>query len=51
MADPGGEGHPDPEIEGSGFKTFFFSALRTSVWSKTKGGGGEGSGIRQDRLG
>ena len=45
MADPdlqirGGPGHPDPEITGEGrsLKKKFFPALRTSVWSKNKGG-------------
>ena len=37
-------GHPDPEITGggggSGHKNVFFSALRASVWSKSKGGWG-----------
>ena len=46
MANPdlqirGGGGHPDPEItgEGRGIKKNF-PALRTSVWSKNKGGPG-----------
>ena len=36
--------HPDPEIRGggAGLKKKFFSALRASVWSKTKGGGPPG---------
>ena len=37
----GGGGHPDPEISGEGGgHNKFFSALRASVWSKNKGGGG-----------
>ena len=39
----GGGGHPDPEISGGrrrGRSENFFSALRTSVWSKNMGGGG-----------
>ena len=50
MADPdlqirevgggGGEGHPDPEIRGAQSLKNFFSALRASVWSKNKRGGG-----------
>ena len=33
-----GRGHPDPEIRGgAGLKKSFFSALRSSVWSKNKG--------------
>ena len=38
----GGGSHPDPEIRGggSGLKKKFFSALRASVWSKTKGEAG-----------
>ena len=52
MADPdlqirgkGGGGHPDPEIRGGGGQSLkkCFSALRVSVWSKNKGGGGAGS--------
>ena len=44
----GGGGHPDPEIRGGGLQKNNisapppqkkFSALRTSVWSKNKGGG------------
>ena len=36
-----GGGHPDPEIRGKpGLKKIFFSALRASVWSKNKRGGG-----------
>ena len=38
-----GGGHPDPEISGGrgrGRSENFFSALRTSVWSKNMGGGG-----------
>ena len=36
-----GAGHPDPEIRGGGpgLQNIFF-ALRASVWSKNKGGGG-----------
>ena len=34
----GGGGHPDPEIRGgAGLRKCFFSALRSSVWSKNKG--------------
>ena len=36
--------HPDPEIRGRGVwmrsQNFFFPALRASVWSKNKRGGG-----------
>ena len=45
MADPelqirGGPGHPDPEKRGGGrTQKNFFTALRASVWSKTKGWG------------
>ena len=46
--------HPDPEIRGRGggvwmrSQNFFFPALRASVWSKNKGGGGGGvTWIRQ----
>ena len=35
-----GDGHLDPEIRGPGLKKKFFSALRGSVWSKNKEGGG-----------
>ena len=53
MADPGAEGgggDPDPEIEGSGFKKNFFRPFGPQFGLKLrKGGGGEGSGIRQDR--
>ena len=38
-----GGGHPDPEISwgrGRGRSENFFSALRTSVWSKNMGEGG-----------
>ena len=46
MADPGlqiregGEGHPDPEIRGSGLKKKLF---RASVWSENKGVPGHSS--------
>ena len=36
-------GHPDPEIRGSSVSKKIFSALRASVWSKNRGGGGAGS--------
>ena len=42
VADPdpqiteGGGGHPYPEIRGEAGLKIFFSALRASVWSKTK---------------
>ena len=44
MADPelqirGGPGHPGPEKRGGGTQKKFFTALRASVWSKTKGWG------------
>ena len=54
MADPGGWGDPDPEIEGSGFKKKFFRPFGPQFGLNLRGGGGggdEGSGIRQDRLG
>ena len=36
-----GGGHPDPEIRGRGpVSKIFFTALRASVWSKNKVGGG-----------
>ena len=35
-----GGGHLDPEIRGARSQKKFFSALRASVWSKNKGGGG-----------
>ena len=38
----GGGGHPDPEIKGERSQKNVFLAPRASVWSKTKGGGGEG---------
>ena len=43
VADPdlqirGGGGHPDPDIKGGRSQKNFFSALRTSVWSKNKEG-------------
>ena len=40
-----GDGHLDPEIRGPGLKKKFFSALRGSVWSKNKEGGGGGLGL------
>ena len=33
----GGGGHPDPKIRGGPGLQKFFSALRTLVWSKSKG--------------
>ena len=36
----GGGGHPDPEIRGGAVLKKVFSALRASVWSKSKGGAG-----------
>ena len=33
----GGGSHSDPEIRGGGLEKNIFSALRASVWSKTKG--------------
>ena len=36
----GGPGKPDPEIRGAAVSKKCFSALRASVWSKNKGGGG-----------
>ena len=38
----GGESHPDPQIRGPGLQKNFFPALRASVWSKNKRGGGGG---------
>ena len=35
-----GGGHLDPEISGARSQKKFFLALRASVWSKNKGGGG-----------
>ena len=36
-----GDGHLDPEIRGGArSQKKFFSALRASVWSKNRGGGG-----------
>ena len=43
-------GDPDPEIEGSGFKKNFFRPFGPQFGLKLRGGGGEGSGIHQDRL-
>ena len=45
----GRPGHPDPEIRGKGggggaVSKKIFSALRASVWSKNKWGGGGGPG-------
>ena len=37
-------GHPDPEIRGSSVSKKIFSALRASVWSKNRGGGGGSPG-------
>ena len=38
LSNRGGGGHPDSEIKGGpGLKKNFFSALRASFWSKTKG--------------
>ena len=34
----GGPGHPDPKIRGGAVSKIFFSASRTSVWAKNKGG-------------
>ena len=42
MADPGGGGDPDPEIEGSGFKKYFFRPLGPQFGLKLSGGGGRG---------
>ena len=39
-SDNGGPGHPDPEIKWGGGLKKFCSALRASVWSKNKVGGG-----------
>ena len=33
----GGSGRPNPEMMGGRAKKHFFSAVRASVWSKTKG--------------
>ena len=35
-----GGGHLDPEIRGARSQKKLFSALRASVWSKNRGGGG-----------
>ena len=45
-----GGGPPDPEISGGGRgrSQDFFSALRTSVWSKNMGGGGVPRALHSD---
>ena len=51
MADPGGWGDPDPEIEGSGFKKTFFRPFGPQFGLNLRGGGAGTRGPVSVRIG